>query len=195
VTENDQSTTYVRKASKASEFQTSDLRKSRAAEHGSSKTSAISNFKPYPILQFATIVLSLARGERPSSWNMLHREPGSNNNIVYYRIEGIPLLYPDGTVAGSLHPDNMNDVGSAGDIIELVVVARCQTPTVGSALWNQSVPHLVPAAGDNEPWDLLWVLQIAWIDGIAERRGVGQISTASLNHALEPPEVKHILLG
>lgn len=98
-------------------------------------------------------------------------------------------------MAGSLHPDNIEHVGTTGDKIELVVVARCQTPTVGSAFWGQSVPHLFPAPADNEPWDLLWVLQIIWIDGIAERRGVGQILASSLNHALQPaPKLKKILL-
>lgn len=45
-------------------------------------------------------------------------------------------------------------------------------------------------------WDLFWVLAVVWRDGIAERRGVGQVLASALETDVEPrPEVKMVLLG
>ena len=44
------------------------------------------------------------------------------------------------------------------------------------------------------PWDLLWVLVVERKDGIAERRGVGQVLASALETAIKPgPEVKSVL--
>ena len=43
---------------------------------------------------------------------------------------------------------------------------------------------------------LFWVLYVVWKEGIAERRGVGQILQEALEDAVEPaPRVKSVLLG
>jgi hypothetical protein len=47
-----------------------------------------------------------------------------------------------------------------------------------------------------KPWKLFWVLYVIWEDGIAERRGVGQVLCEALDVAVEPkPQVKLVLLG
>lgn len=69
-------------------------------------------------------------------------------------------------------------------------------PISGSALL---VPTPAPEAASNpgedyRGWDLFWILHVAWKDGIAERRGIGQVLTSVLENASEC-EVKTVLLG
>lgn len=73
------------------------------------------------------------------------------------------------------------------------MLSRCQTPTLGSALLADRSASLT---GAEKPWDLLWVMHVAWRDGIAERRGIGQVLVSALERSLAPgPEVKLVLLG
>ena len=46
-----------------------------------------------------------------------------------------------------------------------------------------------------KPWDLLWVIYVEWREGIAERRGLGQILVGALEDAVGEPEVKLVVLG
>lgn len=113
-----------------------------------------------------------------------------------HAIDDIPLHSASGTLVGSLHPDHLDFVGSVGEKVQLVVVARCQTLTSKSALWQSSLICDRSGKALGGPWDLLWVMSITWVDGIAERRGIGQVLTQSLADSVEPrPEVKEILLG
>lgn len=120
--------------------------------------------------------------------------PGPTRSL-FDRIPGIPLHSATDQIVGSLHPDNVDLLGPPGSKIECLIVSRCTTPTVASALQ----PTDTEAARDEEkdrPWDLFWVLVVAWLDGIAERRGVAQVLTSALETAVEPaPEVKLVLLG
>jgi hypothetical protein len=52
-----------------------------------------------------------------------------------------------------------------------------------------------PSEDDNRnKWDLFWILHVVWENGIAQRRGVGQVLESSLESA-SSREVKTVLLG
>jgi hypothetical protein len=103
---------------------------------------------------------------------------------------GIPLLTTTSHLVGSLHPDNAADLPPPGTSVELILIARSQTPLADSALLQ------LDDVSAERPSKLLWVLYIVWIDGVAERRGVAQILERALEEAVEPkPCVKSIILG
>lgn len=90
---------------------------------------------------------------------------------------------------GSLHPDNLRLLAEEGSNVELIVITKCFEPTVGSALLGLE-------GQGSLPWRLFWVIQIVWNQGIAERRGVGQVFASALESAVgDKPVVKQILLG
>lgn len=91
---------------------------------------------------------------------------------------------------GSLHPDNLDLLETPGSNIECLIVSRCNTPVVGSTLLT------LDGASTEQPWKLFWIVHVVWKDGIAERRGVGQVVSSALETAVEPkPEVRSVLLG
>jgi hypothetical protein len=99
---------------------------------------------------------------------------------------------------GSLHPDNLDLLPESRSKIECLVLSRSQTPTLGSALLETGRSDDDPDidSANPKPWDLFWVLYCVWIDGIAERRGIGQVFVSVLGGTMEPrAEVKDILLG
>ncbi|OBT50722.1 hypothetical protein VE04_08225 [Pseudogymnoascus sp. 24MN13] len=104
-----------------------------------------------------------------------------------------PLLSVSGTVVGSLHPDNTSLLSPTSCEIELIVLSRCQTPIYGSALLGIEKERM-PTPG--QPWDLLWVMHVEWRDGIAERRGIGQVLVrgAFEGAAGATPDVKLVVL-
>lgn len=80
-------------------------------------------------------------------------------------------------------------------------------PTAGSALLDPALAAKLPP-GESVPdsngqvWeDLFWVMYIVWDpvrNGIAERRGIGQVLAASaleIDDQLPAPEIKTVLLG
>ncbi|KAF2854813.1 HET-domain-containing protein [Plenodomus tracheiphilus IPT5] len=146
-------------------------------------------FPPYTVLFFTTVSLHLrldaTRSSEPVNQSRTRQNP-------FDRTPGIALLSKDSTVAGSLHPDNIAHLPASDSIIELLVIAYSQTPTIGSALLIAENENLFQSG----PWELLWCLYIVWEDGIAERRGVAQIQQAALETVIEPkPCVKTVLLG
>jgi hypothetical protein len=91
-------------------------------------------------------------------------------------------------VVGFLHLDNLDPIPTPVTAIEILIIARSFKLTVGSALLQ-----LCPA--DKVP-NLFWVMYVTWIDGVAERRGVGQILESALEDAVDQkPCVKRVLLG
>ena len=141
--------------------------------------------------------MHLVLGESPQRVEHERSEvsvPGPTRSL-FDRTPGIPLHSATGQIVGSLHPDNIHLLGPPGSKIECLIVSRCATPTVASALLSADTK----AARDGErdrPWDLFWVLVVVWQDGVAERRGVGQVLASALETAVEPaPEVKLVLLG
>jgi hypothetical protein len=109
-------------------------------------------------------------------------------------IPGLPLLSSNGELVGSLHPDDLSAC-TPGSNIECLILSRAQLPTLGSAL-RKNYERGDGAVDEAIPWDLLWVLHVAWKDGIAERRGVGQILVSAIESSCSPgPEIKQVLLG
>ncbi|KAF2134000.1 HET-domain-containing protein [Dothidotthia symphoricarpi CBS 119687] len=152
-------------------------------------TSAMPNFPPYTVLHFITISLHLTLG--PSQTKSRQSQPADPTfTSPFDRIPGTPLLSKTGNLIGSLHPDNTESLDPPGSQIELLIIAHSHTPTVGSALFE------LEDANTERPWKLFWVLHAVWHEGIAERRGVGQVLESALEDAVEPgPSVKTVLLG
>jgi hypothetical protein len=122
---------------------------------------------------------------------------GDENSIpsTFDRILGIPLHSVTGQLLGSLHPDNIDLLQPPGSKVQCLIISRCSTPTVASALLAKKTSIADGAKKDGQ-WDLFWVLVVVWQDGIAERRGVGQVLASVLETAVNPgPEVKFVLLG
>ncbi|KAJ4986742.1 hypothetical protein SVAN01_07801 [Stagonosporopsis vannaccii] len=84
-------------------------------------------FPPHSVLAFTTVSIHLTLGVRPPLAQPTSRSP-------FYRTPGIPLLGSSGATVGSLHPDDFSSLPSAGSAVEVLVVARCWKPIVGSAL-------------------------------------------------------------
>jgi hypothetical protein len=106
------------------------------------------------------------------------------------RIPGISLFSTNQQLVRSLHPDNLDLLEAPGSTVECVIVSRCDMPTEASALFA------LGSAVTKQSWKLFWVIHIVWKDGIAERRGIGQVLSSALETATDPkPEVKVVLLG
>jgi hypothetical protein len=106
------------------------------------------------------------------------------------RVPGISLFSVTHQLVGSLHPDNFDLIEAPGSTVECVIVSRCDTPTEASALFA------LESADTKKSWKLFWIVHIVWKDGIAERRGIGQLLSSALETATDPkPEIKAILLG
>ncbi|KAF2629382.1 HET-domain-containing protein [Macroventuria anomochaeta] len=165
-----------------------DQRLKRQIEHQGtqgdpqSASTQIPNFPPYTVLQFTTISLHLKLGPHP--------EQPKSPNIMSDRIPGAPLLSTSDEVVGSLHSDNIDLLPKSYCAIELLIVARGHKPTAGSALLDMYHER------DEQPMKLFWVMYVVWQDGIAERRGIGQILELALENAVgEKPTTKSVLLG
>jgi hypothetical protein len=141
----------------------------------------------------------------------MNNERPLTGSDAFRRIRGIELLSPTAKLVGSLHPDNIEFV-TPGSQIELILLSRCSTPTIGSAL----LPHentdtnIVDYMGMDDPskhfqekgtaaaeeFDLFWVLYVIWQNGIAERRGLGQVLHKAVTESWSPgPVIKEVLLG
>ena len=106
------------------------------------------------------------------------------------RIPGISLFSTAHQLVGSLHPDNLDLLEAPGSTVECLIVSRCHVPTEASALFD------LDGADTKQSWKLFWIIHVVWKDGIAERRGVGQILSSALETAINPkPETKVVLLG
>lgn len=149
------------------------------------------NFPPYTILVFDTISVHLVLGasDQPSPEQRTTIAPLLPQS-PHQRIPGVPILSTSEQLMGSLHPDNTADLPPPGTIIELIVICRSSEPTASSALLNSTGEGY----GERE-WDLLWVLYVVWQEGIAYRRGVGQILTEALGMGSGQPKLKTVLLG
>jgi hypothetical protein len=118
-------------------------------------------------------------GERASHFNRIQGIPFSLPRISSL-VRFTPIIS-----AFSLPPSH-----SPGSVVQCLIVSRCNTPTDSSAL-------LAPEGAEPEkPQKLFWILYVVWNEGIAERRGVGQVLGGALEMAAElKPDTKLILFG
>ncbi|OBT65892.1 hypothetical protein VE03_05466 [Pseudogymnoascus sp. 23342-1-I1] len=124
------------------------------------------------------------------SWNAYHRchqrKAQAMCNLDF--MKDIRFLDRDWHVA--LRP-NTAVSGHTNESIA-AVLSRCQTPIYGSALLGIEKERMPEP---RQPWDLLWVMHVEWREGVAERRGVGQVFVGALEEAVGRPEVKMVDLG
>lgn len=97
---------------------------------------------------------------------------------------------------GSLHADNVGFLAKPDETVELCLVARCWRPTIGSALWGVWEDRASGGGKAGSPIEpeLFWVLCVEWHEGIARRKGVGQVLESALEDS-GAVEVKNVLLG
>ncbi len=157
----------------------------------------------YPVLQFIAPSLKLRLGEVTDAYKELSLAAVTQDDdpqgtawaTPFKRVPGLPLLSTaSDAVVGSLHPDNVEMLPEPGSEMDCLVLSRCFTPTVASPLFNAENPE-THSGSDRKRWDLFWVLYVVMIEGIAERRGIGQILASALEVTTPPPELKWILLG
>lgn len=165
------------------ERSTNNCNVSRAGATFKTHTHHVTSVFPlYNVLSFTTISLQLTLAPSPPP-------PTTPNTSPFARVPGMPLLGASGRLNGCLHPDDISLFPSTGSTVEVLLVARCHKPTIGSALLDMYLE------GGEQPLKLFWVLCVVWQDGIAERRGVGQVLEEALEDAVGKPEVKSVLLG
>ena len=149
-------------------------------------TDALRKYPPYTILYFTTIYLHLTLCPRPHN----NASPNKTFPSRFDRVAGSALQGMSGQVVGSLHPDNVDRLPTAGSAIRLLLLARSHKPTVSSALIERH-----ETAG-SAPMKLFWVMYVIWREGVAERRGIGQILEDALEDAVrESASVRTVLLG
>ncbi|KAI9147613.1 HET-domain-containing protein [Paramyrothecium foliicola] len=154
----------------------------------------IPRFPPYPVLEFQTVSLHLFLGDIVSKADFETNK--GTMPTLFDRVPAIPLRRNDGAICGWLHADNLDLLSEPGSAIELIILSRCQNPSVKAEEDKAVFAEAIPGAPVSGPWRLLWVLHIVWQDGIAERRGVGQILESALSNPTEPlPRLKTIYLG
>lgn len=142
-------------------------------------------FPPYSVLRAHAITLQLILGDATGA------TPSSPARPL--------LASSDQRTVGTLLPDNIDALPSSPrPIIDCVVLARASTHMEHSIL-IQKPTTADPELGDSTPVleeDLLWVMYVEWADGIAERRGIGQILISALVNAVAPgPKLQVVLLG
>jgi hypothetical protein len=135
----------------------------------------INSSLPYLILQFTKVSLQVRLGPRPPSPDSKFlRSP-------FDRIPGSPHCSALSEMVGSLHSDSFELIPEPGTAIEILIIARSFKLRVGPAFLQ-----LYPA--DRVP-NLVWVFYVTWIDGVAEKRGVGQTLESSFEDAVDPQRV------
>lgn len=109
-----------------------------------------------------------------------------------------PLLSSSGEhIVGTLLPDNV-----------LLLPTRPCTPidciVIAHAVAKMEHSLLPPPANQGESTDksalgqerLIWIMHVEWKDGIAQRRGIGQMRVSGIAKAVAPgPTCRFILLG
>lgn len=97
-------------------------------------------------------------------------------------------------MVGSLYPDDVSRLPSESDtLIDCIVLAQANRRMDGSALLRARHSELERPSLEE---DLVWIMHVEWTDGIAERRGIGQIYVSGLEAAVAPgPKLQIVMLG
>ncbi|KAJ4195620.1 hypothetical protein NW755_001780 [Fusarium falciforme] len=145
----------------------------------------------YPVILFKALSIRLITGPPPA---LEPKQDVSSKALPRHKrplqwVKGSPLFASDGKLVGSLHVDNIAS-HTAGVEVECLIIAYSKEPIAGSALPKSQVP-----VGDDDDWNVFWVMQVVEKDGIYERRGVGQVLDSVLTKSCVRSEGKVILLG
>ncbi|RSL63585.1 hypothetical protein CEP54_005127 [Fusarium duplospermum] len=148
-------------------------------------------FPIYPVILFKALSIRLITGPPPA---LESKQDPSSKALPRHRrplqwVKGSPLFSSDGELVGSLHVDSIAS-HTAGVEVECLIIAYSKEPIAGSAL-----PKTQEPIGDDEDWNLFWIMHVVEKDGIYERRGVGQVLDSVLAKACVRSEGKVILLG
>ncbi|KAJ3500245.1 hypothetical protein NM208_g17190 [Fusarium decemcellulare] len=134
------------------------------------------NFPRYHLIYFQTISIRLITGPPPPLES--GQDPISAalppHNYPFQRVKGSPLFSPEGELVGSLHLDDVSS-HKAGIEVECLIMSSSFQPIEGSAL-----PSPKEAVKEEDDWNLFWILYVVEIEGIYERRGVGQVLDSAL---------------
>jgi hypothetical protein len=150
------------------------------------------------LLRFYTVAVTLT-----ISLKIPHRVPwpahGFDGNILYMSdVKPSAALYDfDGSFSGLLVFDMATFPAEEGEH-ELILLSESQI----SVFQRMDLPdpqRSNPFASDRDneqEWRLYWVLLLTWNDGVAERRGIGQILQSSIETSFPPgPQWREIVLG
>ncbi|KAH6898046.1 heterokaryon incompatibility protein-domain-containing protein [Thelonectria olida] len=152
----------------------------------------IPNLPQYHLIYFHTLSIRLILGTRspgPLSAREFESRKG-NPSHHFQRTPGSPLLSPSGELVGSVHLDTEDSLTS-GSELECLIMSRCFEPMVNSALPIRERHHT-----EGSSWNMFWILHIIDVDGISERRGIGQVlDTALLKSCAPGPQSRAVLLG
>jgi hypothetical protein len=134
----------------------------------------------YPVLQFWTVTVRLSLS-RP------HRK-------VYAEDLTADVRDRDSKPCGSIFLSDYN-ILEGGQPHELLVLSECRYSLERSPISDRKYDSIFMKL-NQDLWDLYWVMLITWKDGIAERRGLGQIYQDAFDRAYPPgPVWKEIVLG
>lgn len=109
-----------------------------------------------------------------------------------------PLLSSSGEhTVGTLLPDNISLLPTQPRTpIDCIIVAHAVAEMEHSLLPpipNQGDPTDKSALGHDR---LIWIMHVEWKDGIAQRRGIGQMRVSGIAKAVAPgPTCRLVLLG
>lgn len=149
---------------------------------------------PYHLIYFQTLSIRLVLGTRPRGSNPLGpgvskpppKPPGCSNQ----QNVGVPLLSPSENLVGSIHLDT-EDPYCPGSEVECLIMSRCFEPMANSALPVRGNPKV-----KEDQFNLFWVMYVVEVNGISERRGIGQVlDTALVQSCASGPQSRAVLLG
>ncbi|RSM18720.1 hypothetical protein CDV31_002440 [Fusarium ambrosium] len=148
-------------------------------------------FPIYPVILFKALSIRVITGPPPA---LEPKQDPSSKALPRHKrplqcVKGSPLFTPDGELVGSLHVDNIAS-HTAGVEVECLIIAYSKEPIAGSVLPKSQIP-----VGDDDDWNLFWIMHVVEKDGIYERRGVGQVLDSVLEKPFIRAEGKVILLG
>jgi hypothetical protein len=157
-------------------------------------TSTTSPYSDQELLRFYTVTVTLKVSlEIPAQlpW------PTNTENDASDVEPSAALYDSEGSFAGLLIFDIANFVGEDGEY-ELTILSDSRT----SLFHRMDLPdasHLNPFVSHydtEQDWRLYWVMLLIWNEGVAERRGLGQLLQSSVEKSFPPgPQWSEIVLG
>jgi hypothetical protein len=128
--------------------------------------------RPYPLLQFSTIMVEFTLDDPVFYWKINSRVLSLNDK--------------NGECCGYVQLDSL--LPTRPRRVDIIVLSDCVVPR-----------YMISPTHDNNIKNkglLYWVMYIEWKSGIAERRGLGNIYHDALDRSFSPgPVWKEILLG